>query len=272
MTLFVLGLGVGLAFGQTRLLPAPSRPLAPIAGLALQEPFRPSLAVSVNLTLPRAVPAGPRAAPVAVRPVPAPSAAARELPKVESGDILFLDFGRGPYYDAIADPTLEQFGGEGVRLHHSGVVEVEDGVPFVWEAWPGRGVSRVPLRFFLARVAGGRGQPGGYYLGRLRPEWRALGRAAAAKAKSLAGRPYDGDMAWDGPGFYCSRLISVLFEEAGIFKPRPMSFGREGTPARAFWEAYFAARGLPVPDGRPGVSPLGIYLEGRERLFELAGP
>jgi len=137
----------------------------------------------------------------------------------------------------------------------------------VWEAWPGRGVQRVPLRLFLARVKEGESRPGGYYLGRLSAAARARGRAALTRVQALRGTPYDDRFAWDGAGTYCAKLISDGFATAGAFRPQPMAFGSEGSRARAFWRAYFAARGLPVPDGAPGTSPLGIYLEGREGLF-----
>jgi hypothetical protein len=189
------------------------------------------------------------------------------LPAVATGDLVFLDLECGDICDAISESTQQQFGVDGPRLSHVGIVETDGGLAYVWEAWPGRGVQRVPLSLFLARVKAGEGRPEGYYVGRLSPAARASGRAALARVQALSGTPYDDRFAWDGPGTYCAKLISAGFAAAGDFRPQPMFYGRAGSRARAFWTAYFAARGLPVPDGEPGVSPLGIYLEGRTGIF-----
>ncbi|MFA5139297.1 MAG: hypothetical protein WC728_08685 [Elusimicrobiota bacterium] len=207
-----------------------------------------------------------------VRTVQPALASERVLPKLESGDLVFLDLGRAPFLDAIAEPTMEQYGVDGPRLHHSGLVEVVDGQAYVWESWPRKGVTRVPLRFFLARVQGGEDEAGGYYLGRMRPERRSAALAALARVKGWEGRPFEESMALGGPGFYCAQLISAAFEGSGFFTPKPMVFGREGSPARELWKKYFAQHGLPVPDGELGVSPLGLYLEGRRELFDAVSP
>ncbi|MFA6028479.1 MAG: YiiX/YebB-like N1pC/P60 family cysteine hydrolase [Elusimicrobiota bacterium] len=252
-------------------IPAPPPGFAPVQ--VVPPVLSSVLPVLSALQTATALPSLPHAATVRVRAgaaVPVrtpPAAAARPLPSVETGDLLFLDFGRGDYYDAVADPTLEQYGVEGPRLHHAGLVEVVDGEPFVWEAWPMRGVGRVPLAFFLSRVQRGEGEPGGYLVGRLRPEFRALGFEAARRAEELRGLPFGTDLSWESRELYCSKLIAVLFAGTGLFAPRPMHFGREGTPERAFWEEHFSRLGLPVPEGQPGLSPLGLYLEGREKIF-----
>ena len=54
--------------------------------------------------------------------------------------------------------------------------------------------------------------------------------------------------------------VSLAFGGAAPFGPRPMFFGKEGSRTREVWRAYFAARGRPIPDGAPGVSPLGLFL------------
>ena len=224
-----------------------------------------------GLSLPQAMtpvlPAVARPAPQGVSPGAAPAAPVRALPAVETGDLVFLDLDCGAYCDAIAETTQRKLGVSGPRLAHVGIVEVERGVPFVWEAWPWHGVRRVPLRFFLERVKGGEGQPGGYYLGRLDGPYRALGLAAAARVRALEGRPFDDRFDWGGPGMYCAKLISEAFAGSGFFAPSPMYFGEEGSQAREVWKAYFAARGRPIPDGQPGASPLGLFVEGLAGLF-----
>jgi len=190
----------------------------------------------------------------------------RPLPEVASGDLVFLDLDCGALCDAMAEVTEEQFGTSGPRLNHVGIIEVEAGQPFVWEAWPGRDVARVPLREFLSRVSGGEAQPSGFYVGRLADGARALAAPALARVKAAAGAPYEPSFDWAGPGMYCSKLIAYAFGD-GLFPTRPMYFGREGSRAREVWRAYFAARGMAIPDGQPGVSPLGLYLDGQRTIF-----
>ncbi|OGR60636.1 MAG: hypothetical protein A2X36_04850 [Elusimicrobia bacterium GWA2_69_24] len=208
----------------------------------------------------RAMSASPVLAKTQVAAAEPQAVFAAPLPVLSAGDLVFLDLDCGALCDAIADSTIEQFGVSGPRLSHVGIVELVDGVPFVWEAWPGRGVSRVPLRFFLSRVQGGEGMPGGYYLGRLPSAWRSLGESAAARVKSFAQLPYDDDFAWGSPGAYCSKLVTLAYDGMAAFAPRPMYFGKEGSQTREVWRWYFAARGRSIPDGEPGVSPLGLFL------------
>lgn len=237
-------------------VPLSLAPVAPPAATPASLSLSPALQLQSAASMP-----SPGSALPSVRALQPAPASEQALPKVESGDLVFLDLGRTPFLDAVAQATMEQYGVDGPRLHHSGIVEVLNGQAYVWESWPRKGVTRVQLRFFLERAQG-------YYVGRMRPERRAAALAALALVRSWEGRPFEEDMALGGPGFYCAQLISAAFEGAGFFKPQPMYFGREGSQARELWKKYFAQRGLPVPDGRPGVSPLGLYLEGRGELFD----
>jgi len=192
---------------------------------------------------------------------------AHPLPEVKSGDIIFLDLRCGALCDAIAKVSQEQLGQPGPHLNHVGIVEMEDGKAFVWEAWPGHGVQRVTLREFIERVSGGEGQPDGFYVGRLTPEARRLADAALARVKAVSGMPYDADFGWGDSGMYCSKLVTLAFGES-LFPPRPMYFGQEGSRVREVWRSYFKTRHMAIPDGRPGVSPLSIYLDGMGKLFQ----
>jgi hypothetical protein len=44
-----------------------------------------------------------------------------------------------------------------------------------------------------------------------------------------------------------------------------MTFGKAKTKEYAVWKKYFDELHTPVPEGQPGISPLGIWLQ----LFEL---
>lgn len=173
------------------------------------------------------------------------------LPRFAAGDLLFLDLDCGELCDAIEEVTLAQLSVTAPRLSHVGIVELgADGTPALLEAWPPR-VMRTPLGAALARA-----KPGGRYL----VHAPALGPRVAEAARHRLGIPYDEDFLPGNGRLYCSELVA---EAAPRFRPRPMAFGRPGSAARASWERYYRARGQSVPDGAPGMSPLGIYLEAR---------
>jgi len=191
--------------------------------------------------------------------------AASTAPPLESGDLVFLDLDCGELCEAMAAVTAEQHGVPGPALSHVGLLERERGALFVLEAWPRGGVTRRPLAEVLARVRGAEGRRHGFRFGRLRPERRALGRAAVQAARELLGAPYDEDFLVENGRLYCSELVYLALRPA--LRLSPMFFGRPGTPEREVWERYYRARGRVVPDGAPGISPLGVYLQGRRELF-----
>lgn len=192
------------------------------------------------------------------------------------GDLVFLDLDCGPTCEAVERVTADQFGVKGPALSHVAMV-VEGGArPRVIEAWPGEGVVERSLQDLLARVRAGEGQPHGFWVARLRGGQRALGEAAAAAARRWLGRPYDDLFLPDQGRLYCAELILLAYQVAARavaapFKWLPMRFGRSGTPERAVWERYYRALGHEVPEGLPGVSPLGIFLQARP-LFETTTP
>jgi hypothetical protein len=204
------------------------------------------------------------------RPFPAP---------LETGDLIFLDLDCGPLCVAIEEVTRQQYQVAGPALSHVGLIERDsDGRLWVWEAWPARaprssGVVRTPLPEVLSRVAAAEGRPGGYWVGRLRPSWRALGRAALGRVKRWVNSPYDEDFLLNNGRFYCSELIYHAFQMANqgqaFFSLHPMYFGAPGTAARRTWETYYHRRNVAIPEGQPGLSPLSIYLQGRQQnLFQ----
>lgn len=195
---------------------------------------------------------------------------------LQSGDLLFLDLSCGDICDAIESVTLEQFAVDGPRLSHVGIVERIGNEIFVLESWPPKGVQSTPLRDFLSRVSGGLNQAAGVYVGRLKPEWRSTGQAAVTRIRTQIGKPYDDRFVWTPNSFYCSELVTFGFASEGskllgqfdpFFMPRPMYFGAAQSKALRTWEDYYETLKEDVPHQKLGVSPLGIYLEGKNRLF-----
>jgi len=190
-----------------------------------------------------------------------------QLPPLSTGDLIFLDLDCGDLCDSIENVTLEQFEVSGPRLSHLGIVEVIDGIPSVLEAWSKGGVREVTMESFLGRVNGALNSPEGFYVGRLKPEYRSMGQEAVKRIRVQLGKPYDDVFNWAHDRFYCSELVSFGFAGMEVFKPRPMFFGKRKSKELKRWESYYQDLGVPVPDRELGISPLGIYLEGQKRLF-----
>lgn len=191
---------------------------------------------------------------------------------LQTGDMIFLDLDCGDICTSIERVTLEQFDQSSPRLSHVGVLEVVNDDTFVWEAWPTKGVTITPLRDFLERVKGQENQDGGYYIGRLRPAFRSIGIAAVEKMKTVYGASYDDAFDWNDNRYYCSELVAFGFSVAqplqeSLFRPKAMYFGRRGSSDWLVWRKYFNDLGVEMPEKSPGISPLGIYLEGKRRLF-----
>ena len=196
------------------------------------------------------------------------------------GDLVFLDL-ECRECDAIATVTKEQFSVSGPNLSHVALVDgkpahVEgkhslvdgtySGKLSLLEAWPERGVTETSVEEFFKRVRGGRNQAHGYYVLRPSSRWLPTARNAAKVIRAALHTPYDDLFLSDNGRYYCSELIAAAFRSAGgqdLFPLAPMFFGREGTRERAVWASYYQKRGQPIPEGKPGVSPLGIYLRAR---------
>lgn len=191
-------------------------------------------------------------------------------PRLETGDLIFLDLDCGELCDAIETVTLEQFEVSEPRLSHMGVVLREDGQMNIIEAWPDGGVQKTPVTKFLARVKGGENQINGYYIGHFKNEFRDEAARAANAAKQFLGRSYDDEFLTTNDKYYCSELIAEAFNKADSpwFKYRGMYFGNSSSPAYSIWKKYFDEKKLPIPTNKLGISPLGIYLAGRAMYFE----
>ncbi len=183
----------------------------------------------------------------------------QKLPHFEDGDLIFLDLDCGAQCDAIEEVTLRQFKVEGPRLSHVGILHRENKKWMVIEAWDG--VQDTPLEDVLAR-AGNRP----WYWGRMNLLPQMI-KNAVTEAKAQIGQPYNGDFVVTSPGKYCSELVADVFNDVAqphtMFLYRPMTFGNIKDPhdtAAQTWRDYFTKRHQQIPEGKPGISPLGIFL------------
>lgn len=198
-------------------------------------------------------------------------------PRLTSGDLIFLDLDCGEICDAIEDVTLEQFKVAGPRLSHVGIVNVKSRGIFILEAWPEGGVHEIGLINFLSRVKGAENQTDGFYIGHFKPEYRVLALRGLKHAKNLLGNKYDEEFLVGNKKYYCSELVVEGYRMGKVqpaskspfaFAYRPMYFGASGSSQLEIWENYYFKLGMKVPAGKPGLSPLGIYLAGRALYFE----
>jgi hypothetical protein len=181
----------------------------------------------------------------------------------ETGDFLFVDLDCGAICDAIEDVTLQQFGSDNPRLSHVGLIENQGAQSLVWEAWPAGGVIATPLGEFLNRK-GAR-----HFWAPLEPRFRDEVKKAIEFFKSKKGLPYNSAFLEDKNSYYCAQLIQEALPQ--FFKLVPMYFGQPQDKNFTTWAHYYAKLGMTVPQGLPGVSPLGLYQMGKAaQLFKNA--
>jgi len=181
-----------------------------------------------------------------------------------TGDLIFQDLECGDLCDAIEKVTLEQFAVPGPRLSHVGMIVVEDGVPYVIEAYPPK-VAKRPLEEVLARLQNS--PPRFVRRGAMKCMPSSNPSEIARVAGEFLGRPYDDAFTDDDAALYCSELIQKIVKRLhggdGCFAQAAMHYGAAGSAERRVWDEYFRARGLKTPEGKPGVSPLGLWLQVR---------
>lgn len=188
---------------------------------------------------------------------------------LRSGDIVFCRLGFGFENQAMA----EEIPGRASQYSHIGIIWVDaSGGVYVIHAYPkSQKVVQTRWADFVQslQLSSGLAQPLG--IGQIRPEHRLTAERAAAWALSKVSQPYNRLLTLDAPGFYCSQLIAEAFRVSDHsivhFPYRPMRFG-QGTANRHFWAQYFAKLGVPIPDGKEGISPMEILHEGAGRVFD----
>ena len=167
--------------------------------------------------------------------------------ELREGDLLFVVNRSG---NAITQVTsgLDSLPIDHVAVFHR--IGGEDGLPYVIEAVPRRGVTLTPLD----SVAGG-GEGGSVIACRV----ANLDAAASVRAAlRYVGAPYDHFFVPDAEAIYCSELVQLCYvDEAGeaVFDTIPMSFHDASGRITDYWRQHYAAVGLDVPEGAPGTNP-----------------
>ncbi|WP_320168309.1 YiiX/YebB-like N1pC/P60 family cysteine hydrolase [Mangrovibacterium marinum] len=172
---------------------------------------------------------------------------------LQSGDLLFQGASSGKLSEAIDKVTQTH---AETHFSHVGLVEqAEDGSLWVLHADIEGGCCRVSLNDFL--------EPDGDSLQtvcyRLKEPWRSAIEPALDKARSMLGLPYNFSYKLSDSSHYCSEFIYKAFQDAAVFKLKPMTF-KDPQTGEFFptWVDYYGRLGIPVPEGEPGCNPNGM--------------
>jgi uncharacterized protein YycO len=192
--------------------------------------------------------------------------------RLEPGDLLFQDLDGSPLCDAIETVTQ---GVDGAKFSHVGLVSRTDSTGvYVIEA-VSAGVVESPLDQFLAKSNDSMGRPK-VLVGRLKPAYRSLSKAAIEEARRHLGKPYDKIYVMEPSTYYCSELLYDAFRTANQGKPvfdlAPMTFNdpKTGRPFPA-WVDYYRELGTPIPEGEPGLNPGSMSRSGMIDIVDAFG-
>ena len=184
---------------------------------------------------------------------------------LKSGDLIFQDLDCGELCDAIEAVTKAQFRVDGPQLSHVGIVIGGGRKMSVLEAYDGS-VTLTPIEKVLARPQND--SPRIVHVESFHGLPKGFSKRVASVASKYVGHGYDDYFDIDNNSYYCSELVYEIFKQANkgkdFFHLGPMTFGKAGSKEYMVWKRYFDKLGVPVPEGRPGISPLGIWLEADE--------
>lgn len=168
------------------------------------------------------------------------------------GDILFQT-SRSEQSQAIQLATHS-------RYSHMGVVTVEDGTPYVFEAVGP--VKRTPLAEWIAR-----GEVGHFVAKRLRRADEVLTAAALGRMREVGrdfvDRGYDHDFAWSDDQLYCSELVWKIYQRAlGLEIGALQKFGEFDLSHPVVQAKMHERWGDALPLDEPVISPAAMFASG----------
>lgn len=173
---------------------------------------------------------------------------------LRSGDLIFVEEGKGEFSKAITDATT--LGDTLVNYVHVGIIEVtKEGNINVIEASPQEGVREISLKEFLKEVP--------YRDGKPLVETKRLAinfpvEEMLLNAKSHLSEPYDWWFLPNNGKMYCSELVfESYFDEDGnhLFTTKPMNFRAQDGSMPEFWIKLFKQIDQPIPEGIHGTNP-----------------
>lgn len=170
-----------------------------------------------------------------------------------TGDLLFQVNPASAMTDAITRSTA---GNEALKFSHVAIALRNEGGDSVLEASSAGGVRIVPYADFLNTSAKIDDHPAVLVM-RLRDTAR-VASAAAARARTFLGQPYDYSYLPNNGKMYCSELVWESYLDPDgqrLFRARPMNFRDSEGRLPDFWSKLFGKLGQPVPEGLDGTNP-----------------
>lgn len=82
--------------------------------------------------------------------------------------------------------------------------------------------------------------------------------ASIKRCLAMVGKPYDDLYLPGDSAIYCSELVQMCFIDPSgklIFDPVPMTFHDATGQVTDYWQEFYQARGMEVPEGEPGSNP-----------------
>lgn len=165
--------------------------------------------------------------------------------QLREGDLLFC------CSDSVNAITAVTSGVDDLPIDHVAVVHYlggEDGPLYVIEAIKPE-VCLTPIDTFMMNNST-------VLVGRVNVDCDVA--ASVAKCLAMLGKPYD-DLYMPGDSaVYCSELVRMSYVNTVgelIFTPIPMSFHDNFGQVTDYWINFYAQRGMPVPEGKPGTNP-----------------
>lgn len=170
-----------------------------------------------------------------------------------TGDLLFQVNPASAMTDAIIQSTA---GSAPFKFSHVAIAIRCEGGDSVLEATAAGGVRIIPYTEFLTSSAKINDSPAVLVM-RLRTK-AGIASAAAARARTFLGQPYDYSYLPDNGKMYCSELVWESYLDTSgrkLFPARPMNFRDSEGRLPDFWRELFGKSGQPVPEGIDGTNP-----------------
>lgn len=166
--------------------------------------------------------------------------------QLREGDMLFC------CSDTANAITVVTTGLQNLPIDHVAIVHYiggeQLGLPYVIEAVK-PAVCLTPIDSFLI-------ENGRVLQGRLNADCDMP--ASIKRCLAMVGKPYD-DLYMPGDSaIYCSELVQMCFIDPSgnlIFDPVPMTFHDATGQVTDYWQEFYQARGMEVPEGEPGSNP-----------------
>ncbi|MDR2971306.1 MAG: hypothetical protein LBU83_05175 [Bacteroidales bacterium] len=175
---------------------------------------------------------------------------------LSSGDLVFVASENSDFEKSIVAVTKSDLCA--LNFTHVALINVTDSGNFVIEAVPQKGVIYSSFQEFKEE-----NKNGTLYFASLKPEYRQYTESALGRAYSHLGKGYDYGFDFENDLYYCSELVYDAYAHAtgnpNFFETPNMTFKESDTDEiLPYWLEYFNKHQLPVPEGKPGISPNGL--------------